>query len=174
MDDSIDIVSVMAANSETGVIHPVREAARVAHDHGSLLHCDATQAIGKIPFSAYKMGADMVTLSSHKTYGPKGCGALVATREARRRIAAILHGGGQEREMRSGTLNVPAIAGFGEACRIAVTDGLVDAPRQRRLRDEVRGCTLRHHSGRYGETAPVRTGFPTRPTSDYAGRWPTR
>ena len=140
MDDSIDIVSVMAANSETGVIHPVREAARVAHDHGSLLHCDATQAIGKIPFSAYKMGADMVTLSSHKTYGPKGCGALVATREARRRIAAILHGGGQEREMRSGTLNVPAIAGFGEACRIAVTDGLVDAPRQRRLRDEFEGA----------------------------------
>lgn len=136
MDDGdMDIVSVMAANSETGVIHPVEEVARLAHDHGALFHCDATQAVGKIPFGGDKIGADMVTISSHKIYGPKGCGALVATREARRRIAAIIHGGGQEREMRSGTLNVPAIAGFGEACSIAVADGLADAPRQRRLRD---------------------------------------
>lgn len=132
----IDVVSVMAANSETGVIHPVGEVARLAHEHGSLFHCDATQAIGKIHFDGDEIGADMVTLSSHKTYGPKGCGALVATRAARRRIAAILYGGGQEKGMRSGTPNVPAIAGFGEACSIAVTDGLTDAPRQRRLRDE--------------------------------------
>ena len=130
-----DIVSVMAANSETGVIHPVREAAKLTHELGALFHCDATQAVGKIPFSADDVGADMVTLSSHKIYGPKGCGALVASREARRRMAPILHGGGQERDMRSGTPNVPAIAGFGEACRIAVTEGLTDAPRQRRLRD---------------------------------------
>lgn len=136
MTEDVDVVSVMAANSETGVVHPVAEVAEVVHKHGALLHCDATQAVGKIPFDVGEMGADMVTLSSHKIYGPKGCGALVATREARRRIASILHGGGQEREMRSGTLNVPAIAGFGEACRIAVTDGLADAPRQRRLRDE--------------------------------------
>ena len=137
MDSSsnVDVVSVMAANSETGVIHPVEEVAKIAHDHDALFHCDATQAIGKIPFDGGKIGVDMVTLSSHKIYGPKGCGALVATREARRRIAAILHGGGQEREMRSGTLNVPAVAGFGEACRIAVTNGLADAPRQRLLRD---------------------------------------
>ena len=133
--DDVDIVSVMAANSETGVIHPMRDVADTVHERGALLHCDATQAVGKIPFDGDEIGADMVTLSSHKVYGPKGCGALVATREARRRMAAILHGGGQEREMRSGTLNVPAIAGFGEACRIAVTDGLADAPRQRRLRD---------------------------------------
>lgn len=136
MTDEVDAVSVMAANSETGVVHPVGKIAEMVHEHGSLLHCDAVQAVGKIPFNGEDIGADMVTLSSHKIYGPKGCGALVATREARRRIAAILHGGGQEREMRSGTLNVPAIAGFGEACRIAVTDGLADAPRQRRLRDE--------------------------------------
>ena len=134
--DNVDVVSVMAANSETGVVHPVAEVAEMAHQHGALLHCDATQAVGKIPFDGDKMGADMVTLSSHKIYGPKGCGALAATREARRRIAAIIHGGGQEREMRSGTLNVPAIAGFGEACRIAVTSGLADTPRQRHLRDE--------------------------------------
>ena len=134
-DDSIDIVSLMAANSETGVVHDIGEAARLAHDHGALLHCDAVQAVGKISFDAGRLGADMVTISSHKVYGPKGCGALIATRDARRRIAAILHGGGQERDLRSGTPNVPAIAGFGEACRIAVADGLADAPRQRRLRD---------------------------------------
>ena len=84
LGDDTDIVSVMAANSETGVIHPVEEVAKMAHDHGALLHCDATQAVGKIPFDGGRTGADMVTLSSHKIYGPKGCGALVATREARR------------------------------------------------------------------------------------------
>lgn len=136
MTDDVDVVSVMAANSETGVVHPVEEVAEMVHEHGALLHCDATQAVGKVPFDGGGMGADMVTLSSHKIYGPKGCGALAAAREARRRIAAILHGGGQERDLRSGTPNVPAIAGFGEACRIAVTDGLADAPRQRHLRDE--------------------------------------
>lgn len=135
LTDDTDVVSVMAANSETGVVHPIEEVAGMVHGRGALLHCDATQAIGKIPFDGGGVGADMVTLSSHKIYGPKGCGALAATREARRRIAAILHGGGQERDMRSGTPNVPAIAGFGEACRIAITDGLADAPRQRRLRD---------------------------------------
>lgn len=135
MSDDVDIVSVMAANSETGVVHPVGEVARLAHNYGALFHCDATQAIGKVPFDGDSVDADMVTLSSHKIYGPKGCGALVATREARRRIRTILHGGGQERGMRSGTLNVPAIAGFGEACSMAISDGLADAPRQRRLRD---------------------------------------
>ena len=135
MSDSVDVVSVMAANSETGVINPVGMAADIVHRHGAVLHCDATQAVGKIPFDAGEIGADMVTLSSHKIYGPKGCGALVATRDARRRMAAILHGGGQERELRSGTPNVPAIAGFGEACSIAATEGLADAGRQRGLRD---------------------------------------
>ena len=135
MSDSVDVVSVMAANSETGVINPVWRAADIVHRYGAVLHCDATQAVGKMPFDAGEMGVDMVTLSSHKIYGPKGCGALVATREARKRMAAILHGGGQERDLRSGTPNVPAIAGFGEACSIAATEGLADAGRQRGLRD---------------------------------------
>ena len=135
LTDDTDVVSVMAANSETGVINPVREAARLAHGHGSLFHCDATQAIGRIPFDAREIGIDMVTLSSHKIYGPKGAGALVATREARKRLAAVMHGGGQERDLRSGTLNVPAIVGFGEACRIALGDGIADSSRQRSLRD---------------------------------------
>ena len=135
LTDDTDVISVMAANSETGVINPVREAARLAHGHGALFHCDATQAIGRIPFDAREMGIDMATLSSHKIYGPKGAGALVATREARKRLAAVMHGGGQERNLRSGTLNVPAIAGFGEACKIALDEGLADSPRQRFLRN---------------------------------------
>ena len=139
LTDDTDVISVMAANSETGVINPVREAARLAHGHGALFHCDATQAIGRIPFNAEEMGIDMVTLSSHKIYGPKGCGALVATKEARKRLAAVMHGGGQERDLRSGTLNVPAIAGFGEACRIALDEGLADSSRQRSLRDRFEG-----------------------------------
>ena len=136
LTDDTDVVSVMAANSETGVINPVAEAAKLSREHGALFHCDATQAIGRIPFDAREMGIDMATLSSHKIYGPKGCGALVAIRQARKSLAAVMHGGGQERDLRSGTLNVPAIVGFGEACRIALDEGLADSPRQRSLRDE--------------------------------------
>ena len=134
-DGRVDVVSVMAANSETGVLHPVAEAAEMAHARGAVLHCDATQAAGRVPFDAGALGADMVTLSAHKMYGPKGCGALAATRDARRRLAPVLHGGGQEGGLRSGTLNVPAIVGLGEACRIAAGEGLADAPRQAALRD---------------------------------------
>ena len=136
LTDDTDVVSVMAANSETGVINPVAEAAKLSREHGALFHCDATQAIGRIPFDAREMGIDMATLSSHKIYGPKGCGALVAIRQARKSLAAVMHGGGQEMDLRSGTLNVPAIVGFGEACRIALDEGLADSPRQRSLRDE--------------------------------------
>ena len=135
MSHGADVVSLMAANSETGVLHPWNDVASLAMKHGVLFHCDATQAIGKIPFYATQAGIDMVTLSSHKIYGPKGCGALVATRDTRKRLNAVIHGGGQENDLRSGTQNVPAIAGFGEACRIVGSDGLQDAPRQRALRD---------------------------------------
>ena len=135
MEQGADMVSLTAANSETGVIQPVKKIAELAHKHDILFHCDATQAVGKIPFEANKIGIDLVTLSSHKIYGPKGCGALVANRNARKHLTAIIHGGGQENDMRSGTQNVPAIAGFGEACRIAVTNGMLDIPRQCDLRD---------------------------------------
>ena len=135
MKQGADMVSISVANSETGVIQPVKKISELAHKHDILFHCDATQAIGKIPFNANNYSIDMITLSSHKIYGPKGCGALVANRDARKRLTAIIHGGGQENGMRSGTQNVPAIAGFGEACRIAMSDGLSDAPRQRLLRD---------------------------------------
>ena len=135
MKQGADIVTITVANSETGVIHPIEDIAKLAQKHDVLFHCDATQAIGKIPFNVNGISIDMITLSSHKIYGPKGCGALIATKDARKKLTAIMYGGGQENDMRSGTQNVPAIAGFGEACKIAVSDGLSDAPRQCSLRD---------------------------------------
>ena len=135
LSKGIDVVSLMAANSETGVLHPWDEIAALAMKHGVLFHCDATQAIGKVPFDAGQSGIDMVTLSSHKIYGSKGCGALVATRQARRKLDAIIHGGGQEKNLRSGTPNVQGIVGFGAACRL-VPEWLDDSKRQEKLRDK--------------------------------------
>ena len=134
-DSRIDIVSVMAANSETGVINPIKEIVQRAHAFGALVHCDATQAIGKISFDAASLDVDIVTFSSHKIYGPKGCGALVANRYARKQIQSMIFGGGQENNMRSGTLNVPGIVGFGLACEIAADKGSKDYSRQETLRD---------------------------------------
>ena len=135
LSDDIDVVSVMAANSETGVIHQISEISDMVHKHDALFHCDATQAVGKIPFDASEHDIDMVTLSSHKIYGPKGCGALVATRDARKRLNAVLYGGGQEKDLRSGTLNVPAIVGFGAACEL-VLEGIKHYQKQEKLRDD--------------------------------------
>lgn len=135
MSKGVDVVSLMAANSETGVLHLWDEIAALAMKHGALFHCDATQAVGKVPFDAGQSGIDMVTLSSHKIYGPKGCGALVATRQARKKMGAIIHGGGQEKGLRSGTPNVQGIAGFGAACRL-VPEWLEDSKRQEKLRDK--------------------------------------
>lgn len=132
-----NVVSVMAANSETGVINPIQELASIAKEHNAVFHCDATQAVGRIPFDMDEMGVDIATISSHKIYGPKGVGALVASRDIRRRMTPMIHGGGQENELRSGTENVPGIAGFAEACDIARTEGLADSARQARLRDHL-------------------------------------
>ena len=134
--DECDVVSVMAANSETGVIHPIKEIVQKAHAHNVLVHCDATQAVGKIPFDARQLDIDIITFSSHKIYGPKGIGAFVATRDARKQMQALLYGGGQENNMRSGTLNVPGIVGFGKACEIAQTEGLQNSAMQEKLRDD--------------------------------------
>lgn len=135
-DGSLDMVSVAAANGETGVINPVGEIAGAAHRKGALVHCDATQIIGKSEFNAGLLETDMITFSSHKIYGPKGCGALVAARDVRRRrLRGVVHGGGQEDGLRSGTLNVPAIVGFGAACKIAAPESPGEAGRQGRLRD---------------------------------------
>lgn len=126
------LVSIMLANNETGVIHPVAEAAAVAKRHGALLHCDASQAPGRIAFDMPSLGADLLTLSAHKIGGPMGAGALVLGPGID--VEAILRGGGQERRRRAGTENVPAIAGFGVAAASA-KDDVRNAPRVARLRD---------------------------------------
>ena len=121
-DDTV-LISIMAANNEIGVIEPIAEIGAMAHERGIWFHSDATQAIAKIPFDVGEMNVDMASLSAHKIYGPKGVGALyVRRRNPRVRLTPQMHGGGHERGMRSGTLNVPGIVGLGEACRIAKLD----------------------------------------------------
>ncbi len=111
------LVSLMLANNETGVIQPVAEAANIAHRHGALLHCDATQAVGKISFNNSQLNSDLVTISAHKIGGPMGAGALIASPDLP--IRALQSGGGQERGRRAGTENLPGIVGFGVAAGLA-------------------------------------------------------
>jgi cysteine desulfurase len=107
------LVSVMHANNESGVVHPVEEIGRITRAAGILFHCDAVQSVGKIPFDVESSNADLVSLSAHKMYGPKGVGALYVRRKPRVRLVAQMDGGGHERGFRSGTLNVPGIVGVG-------------------------------------------------------------
>lgn len=130
-------VSVMAANSETGILNPIAEVASLAHSVGALVHCDATQALGRVPFDQAEVGADFVSLSGHKFCGPGGTGALVGTRRSLPRLTPVLHGGGQERGLRSGSLNVVGIVGLGAAAGLAVTEGTTDAERVAVLRDRL-------------------------------------
>ena len=115
------LVSVMLANNETGAIQPVAEVARMAHEHGALMHTDAVQAAGRIPVDLTALGVDVLTLSAHKIGGPQGAGAIVRASEALT-FAPLLTGGGQERRLRAGTENVAAITGFGAAATAAVSD----------------------------------------------------
>ena len=119
VDDETFLVSLMLANNEVGTINPVATYAPLAHAAGALLHCDATQAVGHVPVDVAALGVDSMSLSAHKFYGPKGIGALYVRRRARQRIAPRMLGGGHERGLRSGTLNAPAIIGFGVAADIA-------------------------------------------------------
>jgi cysteine desulfurase len=117
------LIAAMYANNETGVIHPVKEIARIARSHGVLFFSDATQAVGKIPVDVVKDGIDLMAFTAHKMYGPKGIGALYKNSSNRRlKIRAQISGGKQERGFRGGTLNVPGIAGFGRAARLAQED----------------------------------------------------
>ncbi len=134
-DDTI-LVSVMLANNETGVIQPIKDIAALAHDVDALFMTDATQAVGKIPIDVDELGIDMLCLSGHKLYAPKGVGGLyIRQRTNRIKIPALLHGGGHERGMRSGTLNVPGIIGLGEAAAMAKNDMEMNANHIRNLRD---------------------------------------
>lgn len=113
----VALVSIMYANNEVGTIQPVKELAAIAHESGALFHTDAVQAAGKIPIDVKQMGMDMMSISSHKINGPKGVGALYV--KSGIKLEPLLHGGGQESTLRSGTENVPGIAGFGRACQLA-------------------------------------------------------
>jgi cysteine desulfurase len=127
------LVSAMLANNEIGTLHDVAAIGRITRERGVFLHVDAAQALGKVPVDVDALGADLVSLSAHKLYGPKGVGALyVRRREPRVRLVPLIHGGGHERGLRSGTLNVPGIIGFAKAVEIAVA-GM--AEEQARLRD---------------------------------------
>ena len=136
-DDTL-LVSVMAANNEIGVLHPLEEIAAISHEHGALFHCDAVQAAGNVPLDVKRIGVDLASLSAHKMYGPKGVGALYVAKPASiAGIEPLIHGGGHERGMRSGTLNVPAIVGFGLAAQLCTERSADDAPRVRALRDRL-------------------------------------
>jgi cysteine desulfurase len=139
------LVSIMLANNETGAIQPVAQAAELVHAAGGLLHVDAIQALGKIPFDLASTGADLISLSAHKIGGPKGVGALVLA-EGIEGLAPLLRGGGQEKGRRAGTENVADIAGFGAAVRAALDGRERDSGRQERLRDRL-GSGLRQTSG---------------------------
>ena len=132
------LVSVMFANNETGVIQPMAEIGQVCRARSVVFHTDATQAFGKVPIDVDGMSIDLLSMSAHKIYGPKGVGALyVRRRKPRVRLAAQMHGGGHERGNRSGTLNVPSIAGFGDAVRIARETMPEESARIRGLRDHL-------------------------------------
>jgi cysteine desulfurase len=129
------LVSVMAVNNEIGVVQDLAAIAALAKAAGALLHTDAAQAAGRVPLDVEAAGIDLVSLSAHKMYGPKGIGALYVRRRPRVRLAPLFSGGGQERGLRSGTLPAPLVVGFGEAARIAAIEGLLDAGRIRDQRD---------------------------------------
>ena len=136
--DRTILISVMLANNEIGTINPVAEIGKIAKERGVLFHCDATQGVGKIPVDVNAMGIDIMSFSAHKMYGPKGVGALyVRRRNPRVRLAPQIDGGGHERGMRSGTLPVPLIVGFGEACRIAGEVMPAESIRLAALRDRL-------------------------------------
>ena len=132
------LIAIMHGNNEIGTLQPVAEIGRIAKDAGVPFHCDAAQSVGKVPIAVEAWGVDLLAISAHKLYGPKGVGALwVRGKGPRMRLAAQMHGGGHERGMRSGTLNVPGIVGLGRACALAAGEMAAEAPRLARLRERL-------------------------------------
>ncbi len=136
--DKTVLISIMWANNEIGTIHPIAEIGKIAKEKGIVFHSDAVQAVGHIPVDVEKNGVDLLSLTAHKLYGPKGCGALwVRSKGPRVRITPIIDGGGHERGMRSGTLNVTGIVGFGAAAEIAAKEMNEEAERLREMRNKL-------------------------------------
>jgi cysteine desulfurase len=139
LTDKTILVSVMAANNEIGTLQPIKAIGRLCKSKGVLFHTDAVQAVGKVPIDVEEMGIDLLSLTAHKIYGPKGIGALyVRRKDPRVRLEPIIDGGGHERGMRSGTLPVPNIVGFGAACELARTELHQERERLLRLRERLR------------------------------------
>ena len=132
------LVSIMAANNETGVLQPIEEIGRLCRDRGVLFHSDAVQALGKIPLDVNRANLDLASLTAHKLYGPKGCGALYVRQSASARLIPLIDGGGHENGLRSGTLNVPGIVGFGKACEITQQEMSEESCRLAGLRNRLR------------------------------------
>jgi cysteine desulfurase len=132
------LVSIMFANNEIGTIQPIEEIGKLCKQKGVIFHTDAVQAVGKVPVDVQTQGIDLLSLTAHKIYGPKGIGALYVRRKNPRvRLGAMMHGGGHERGMRSGTLNVPGIVGLGRACEIMRLEGVEEAKRLSTLRNQL-------------------------------------
>ena len=161
------LVSVMLANNETGVIQPIKEIGRICKEKNILFHTDAAQAVGKIEINVKKMKIDMMSISAHKFYGPKGIGALYIKNKPRIRIDTLIDGGGQERNLRSGTLPVPLCIGFGEAAKIARNEFIKDFKKTKLLRDnfinalkkkikgiKINGCMRRRLPGNINLSIP--------------------
>ena len=150
IDDRTAVVSVMAVNNEIGVVQPLAEIARLAHAKGAWLHSDAAQAVGKIGFDVRALDLDLVSISGHKMYGPKGIGALFVRRRPRVRLEPLFDGGGQERALRSGTLPAPLVVGLGRAAAIAREELVAERARlwslhrrlKQRLQSEIRGIVF--------------------------------
>jgi cysteine desulfurase len=137
------LISIMHANNEIGVLQPIEEIGKFAKEKKVLFHVDAAQSVGKIPVDVEKFGVDLLSISGHKLYGPKGVGVLyVRRKDPRVELAAQIDGGGHERGLRSGTLNVPGIVGLGKACEIAQKEMVEESERLRRLRDKLKDAIL--------------------------------
>lgn len=143
VDDSTLLVSIQLANNEIGTIQHMDKIASIVRERGALVHCDGAQAVGKIPVNVDHLSVDMLSISAHKLYGPKGIGALYVRGGIERApLQPLAFGGGQEWNLRPGTLNVPAIVGFGEACRICAQEMMEDAQNVSRLRDRLEELLL--------------------------------
>ncbi len=139
MDEKTILVTIMAANNEIGVVQPIAEIGKLCHEKGVIFHTDATQYVGKVPMDVIKQNLDLVSISGHKMYGPKGVGALYVRRKNPRvQLSPLIDGGGHERGMRSGTLNVPGIAGLGKACAICYEEMPQESCRMAGLRNRLR------------------------------------